>query len=182
MLLWLLACAGPNENELNALQIERATLTFASARLAIEASLQVFLWPWLEIEDSDGELHEYPMKLEGLGIGMALEAVATSATAELDLSRLDNPTGDDITGRYWGGHVGATAGSYGVERAWYIKANGIRMSFQADSWGLGAGAGGERLRLRVDESVGWLDEDPFFTADTGEPGDTGDTGGASEVN
>ena len=58
----------------------------------------------------------------------------------------------------------------------------IRMAFQADSWGLGAGAGGERLRLRVDENVGRLDEDPFYTPDTGGPWDTADTGDPGEVN
>lgn len=173
---------GPNERALNDLEVESATLTFASARVAIQGSIQAFLWPWLEVDATDGTTHRFPMKLEGLGVGVALEVVATASSAELDFSRVDNPMGSDIPGRYWGGHVGATAWDRGVERAWYTKTNGIRMVFAADSWGLGASAGGERLRLRVDENVGWLDEDPFYTADTGDTGMPGDTGDPSEVN
>lgn len=180
----LLACATPDETWLRENEIEHASLSFSTARIAIEASYQRFLWPWLTLTSTTGEVKELNIDMNGQGLGMALEVVVTDETIEMDLP--DDPvTGMDLLGRYWGWHAGATAGPYGVERGSYINRHGVRMRFRPDTWGLGAGAAGETIRLTLDEKVGWLDEDPWPEdlppdADTGDSGDTGDTGGPDE--
>lgn len=184
MLMLLMACASPDETWLRENEIEQATLSFSSARIAIELSYQRFLWPWLTLTSTTGEIRELPIDMNGQGIGMALEVVATDQTLDLDLP--DDPvTGHQVLGRYWGWHAGATAGEYGVERGSYINRRGVRMRFEPDTWGLGAGAAGETIRLTLDNKVGWLDEDPWPEeespeSDTEEGADTGDTGDTAE--
>jgi hypothetical protein len=177
MLLMLLACATPDETWLQENRIEHANLSFSTARIAIEISYQRFLWPWLTLTSTTGEVRDLPLDMSGQGLGMALEVVATEETLDLDLPA-EALLGSQILGRYWGWHAGATAWNLGVERGSYINRHGVRMQLQPDTWGLGVGVAGETIRLQLDNEIGWLDEDPWPDEvppeyDTGDTGDTG---------
>lgn len=184
MFLMLLACATPDETWIQENRIEQASLSFSTARIALELSYQRFLWPWLTLTSTTGEVRELPLNMNGQGLGMALEVVATDEVLDLDLPDDEDLLGTQILGRYWGWHAGATAGPYGVERGSYINRHGVRMRLSPDTWGLGVGAAGETIRLTLDDGVGWLDEDPWPEDEPPEPdtgaADTGDTGGPDE--